>query len=193
MMAKPTKKKGAKGKVKDAPKVKKGSKEKKEKKEKKSEEPAIVDVPHKKKSWMIEREVNSVTGTRFKPRTSQQLAFDIVVKGINKGHDVDKIRKALADTRKENGAERNLDAGYFNLAVGCHPEYFEVWNTGEIKLIKEPTPDPEAVKKEAEKQEARKNRASKARGTTKAKKPAKGKVKPAKDKKKAKSKPLSKK
>jgi hypothetical protein len=194
-MAKPTKKKGAKGKAKDS--NKKGSskaKAKGDKKAKKTEERHIIEVPHKKKSWMVERELNPVTGTRFKPNTSQQLAFDIVVKGINKGHNVEKIRKTLAKTRKDNGCERNLDAGYYNLAVGCHPEFFEVWSDGVISLVKEPQPDPEAIKKEKEKQEARKKRAAKARGTTKPKKPAKGKTKPKKGgKKKAKSKPLSKK
>ena len=123
---------------------------------------------------------NPVTGTRFRPNTSQQLSFDITMEMAKNGSTVKEIRERLAATRRENGAARDLDAGYFNLATASHPEFFEVWSDGTIKVLKEPAPDKEAIKAEQQKQKERKERASKARGTKTNKKPAakgKGKLK----------------
>ena len=121
-MGKPKKGKGKKKKGSD--KSSDASAKKSSKKSKKSNKPEVIDVPHKKKSWVKERELRPETGTRFRAGTSQQLAFDIVMAGAKKGHNVKKIRERLKSERKETGGKRDLDAGYFNFAVACHPEYF---------------------------------------------------------------------
>lgn len=145
----------------------------KEPKVKKITEPAVIDMPHKKKSWMLNLAYNPVTGTRFRAGTSQQLAFDITLAGVVAGKDVKAIRDDLAKTRRDAGAARDLDAGYFNLVTACHPEFFQVWNTGVVKLLASPTPDPEAAKKAAEETGARSKRATEARGAKVTKKPIK--------------------
>jgi hypothetical protein len=173
-MGKPKKKgKSKKSADKKAPKT-----DAKKKSKKKDDKPHVIDVPHKKKSWVSERELRPETGTRFRANTSQQLAFDITLKGARKGHNVKQIRAKLAAERKETGGQRNLDAGYFNFVVACHPEYFQVWSDGRVEIIAEPEPDPEAVKKAKEADKARKKRASESRNTSGRKKPAKGKAKP---------------
>ena len=151
------------------------AKSKKEPKAVKSKEPAVVEVPHKKKTWMLEKDFIPATGTRFRAGTSQQLAFDIVLKGAQSGKNIAQIRESLAKTRKDNGDVRNLDSGYYNLVVACHPEFFQAWNTGELKVLAEPQPDPDAVNKAKEDTKERKARATKARGTKATKKPAKTK------------------
>jgi len=160
---------------KPAAKGKKDPKAAKAPKVAKSKEPAIVEVPHKKKSWMVQKEYEPATGTRFRAGTSQQLAFDIVMKGAKAKKTITEIRDNLAKTRKDNGDARNLDSGYYNLVVACHPEFFQAWNTGELKVLGEPTPDLEAVERAKTDSKERKARATKARGTKVTKKPAKSK------------------
>jgi hypothetical protein len=185
-MAKPTKKGKGKGKKSANDKAPKTEAKGKKKSKKKDEAPHILDVPHKKKTWCKEREIDPRTGTRFKPNTSQQLAFDITLKGAQKGHNVKKIRETLKAERKDNGGQRDLDAGYFNFVAAVHPEFFQVWSDGRVEIIAEPQPDPDAIKKMKADEKARKERASKARGTVTRKKPAKGKAKPTKKGKKGK-------
>ncbi len=180
-MGKPKKGKGkGKGKSKGSDKksTDTSAKKSKGKKSKKDDKPHVIDVPHKKKSWVTERDIRPETGTRFRAGTSQQLAYDITLRGAKKGHNVKKIRAKLAAERKETGGKRNLDAGYFNFVVACHPEHFKVWSDGRVEVIAEPTPDPEAVEKAKASEKARKKRASESRNTSGRKKPKKGKAKP---------------
>jgi len=162
----------AKGK-KDQAKGKGKDKKAKAKAPKKDEKPTVIEVPHKKKDWMLERAINPATGTRFKPGTNGQFALELAVKLAKEGKTVKEIREELKNTRRENGASGNLDAGYFNLAVACNPEFFKVWSDGKIEIVKEPEPDPKAAEEMAEKEAKRKERASKARGKKVTKKPAK--------------------
>lgn len=158
-------------------------KEKKEKKEKvtKDTTPAVVDLASKQKSSILERQFYPETGTRFRANTAQQLAFDIIMAGAKNNKSSKDIRNELAATRKENGAARNLDSGYFAFVAASHPEFFEVWSNGDIKVKAEPQPNPDAVK--AVKEQV-------AKKTTVAKKPEAGKAKP---KMKPKAKTISKK
>lgn len=186
-MAKPKKASKKDAKKKAAPKGKskekaaKGAKKGKSKSEKKTDKVVQISVKHKKKEWMSERPIDACTGTRFKPGTSQQLAFDITYKMAKAGSQIKEIREALKNTRKDNGDERNLDAGYFNLVAACHEDFFTCYSDGTIKVKKAPKPDKNAQAEAKKKKEERKARASKTRGKKTSKKPVgKGKGKPKK-------------
>jgi hypothetical protein len=131
--------------------------------------PVVVAITHKKNEAIKDRTFYPETGTRYRAKTSQQLAFDIVMAGAKNGKNEETIRAELAATRKDNGCERNLDSGYFPFVVACHPEFFEVWSNGDVKVKAEPQPDPNAVKVEKEKT---------IKKTAVAKKPEVGKAKP---------------
>jgi hypothetical protein len=80
-----------------------------------------------------------------------------VLKGTKEGKNVKEIREILKNTRKETGAAFNMDIGYVNFVVASHPDFFEVFTDGSIKILKEPKPDLEAAKKlENERDEKRK-------------------------------------
>jgi len=142
-------------KVKEIKKVKKsekptieGAETKKEKKSgaakvKKEVVAAVIQVKHSKVKELAD--YCPATGSRFTPGTSKQVALDIVVNAIKAGKNCTEIRKELAEYRKENGKDRDLDAGYFPYVVAMHPEHFEIWTTGEAKLIKEFKADPSAM------------------------------------------------
>lgn len=130
------------------------AKEEKIKKAKKAKEVTVVAVKHNKA--VPEKEINPATGSRFAPGTSSQIALELIVAGVEKGQSAKDIRKALAEYRKENGKDRNLDAGYFPFAVATHPEFFEVKSDGTVTLKKEFEPDPEALAKLKNKTEKRK-------------------------------------
>lgn len=127
--------------------------------------PRVVTLKHSKAK--PEYDLNVLTGTRYAPNTSKQMAFDIILKNANNGKKVKEIRAELARCRKENGFARNLDAGYFNFAVAMHPEFFEVYSDGTVRVKKEPKPDKEALKKAEKKEDERKKRAASARKSLK--------------------------
>lgn len=142
-------------------KKEKNKKEKKEKKEKKPKEVKKLIVKSAKA-----RPKDSIvphTGTRFKPDTARQLAFDIVYKGAKAGKKVKEIRKELADTRKDNGNSWNLDAAYINFVAAYHPDFFELFSDGTVKILKEPKPDKEAAAKLDAEREVKKKKAAEAR------------------------------
>jgi len=154
----------------------------KEKKEKKEKEVTVKVFKHSKAR--PDDSVNPVTGTRFKPGTSAQVALEIVVAGANNGNSADVIRKELSSYRKENGKDKNLDAGYLPFVIATHPEYFECKTDGTITMVKEFEPDPEAAAKlEAAKKE-RLAKKSERKGKTKPKKSGKEKTEKATKKRK---------
>lgn len=148
----------------------------KEKKEKKVKEPAVIEVKCKKNESA--KEIDPRTGSRFRPGTSKQIALELIVDHIKEGKSQKDIRASLKGFRKENGKDRDLDPGYFPFVVASHPEYFEVWNTGEVKLLKEFTPDPEAAKKMEEAAKSRSERKEKRKSSKKDTGKKTGKKKP---------------
>ena len=82
---------------------KKGGKKAVPKKDvKKDEKPRVIEVDHKRRKKMLEREYNPLTGSRFRlgiPILSQQLAFDIVFENAKAKKNVKEIREILANTR----------------------------------------------------------------------------------------------
>jgi len=137
----------------------------------------VVNVKHGKA--IPERPRLPYTGTRFKPNTSQQTAYDII-RDIAKGSGlVDDAKKLLTDYRKENGKPRNLDSGYFPFVVASHPEDFEVCRqdgTMKVKLLQDVKPDEKAIAALEEKRKAAKAARESRSGEKKSKpaKPAKG-------------------
>jgi hypothetical protein len=126
-----------------------------EKKEKAPKEVKKVNVQSVKAN--AKTNINPSTGTRFQAGSARQLGFDIVLKGTKEGKNVKEIREILKNTRKETGAAFNMDIGYVNFVVASHPDFFEVFTDGSIKILKEPKPDLEAAKKlENERDEKRK-------------------------------------
>jgi len=156
--------------------------------------PKVIQVDHKRREKMLAREYNPMTGSRFRhgvPILSQQLAFEISHEMVKSGENVKAIRAKLADTRTANGAPRDLDSGYWNLVAACHPEIFEVWSDGTVKLLQKNLEiDKKArnarTKELEERQERRKDgvKKTKSKSKAKAKAPAKGKKAPAKGGKK---------
>jgi hypothetical protein len=140
------------------------------KKEKKPVEVTPITFKHPKAETA--KEIHPATGSRFAPGTSKQIALDLIVSLVKAGKGAKEVRAALAEYRKENGKDRNLDAGYLAFCVASHPEYFECKSNGEIKLVKEFTPDPEAAKKLEE--ERAKRLAKKAERAAKGGKKVKG-------------------
>lgn len=136
------------------------TKEKKEK-EKTPKEPKKIHVKSMKAN--PNAAIVPHTGTRFQPDSARQLAFDIVYNGAKEGKSVKEIRKILEETREEKGAAYNLDIGYVNFVVASHPEMFEVYDTGVIKILKHPEIDKEAAKKWDEERAAKKKKAEEAR------------------------------
>ncbi len=94
---------------------------------------------------VIEKEFNVETGSRFKKGTAKQLAFEVIVAGVKEGKNYGEIKQDLIKIRKENGYRYDLDSAYLNYVVSSHPEYFEVYVDGTIKLIKEPVIDVNAI------------------------------------------------
>ena len=126
-----------------------------EKKEKAPKEVKKVNVQSVKAN--AKTNINPATGTRFQAGSARQLGFDIVLKGTKEGKNIKEIREILKNTRKETGAAFNMDIGYVNFVVASHPDFFEVFTDGSIKILKEPKPDLEAAKKlENERDEKRK-------------------------------------
>lgn len=160
-----------------------GKKVKKDKPTKKDVAKAVKTIPDgvvvvkHGKAFTADRPINPYTGTRFRPNSSQQTAFDIIYKGAKAGKNVEAIREDLAKYRKENGNDHNLDSGYFPFVVASHLEFFQVVSKAgvqSIKVIKEPKIDKEAIAaKEAKIKEAREKRSSD-KGGKKSKKSAKG-------------------
>ena len=146
-----------------------------EKKEKKVKEVKKVNVKSVKANATAN--IDPRTGTRFAPGSARQLGFDIVHKLAKEGKGVKEIREALANTRKEKGSPYNLDIGYLNFTVASHPEMFEVYDNGVVKIIKEPKIDHEAAKKFEEDREAKKKKAEAAREERKAKAKGEGEKK----------------
>ena len=148
---------------------------KKEKKEKKVE---VVVIKHSKAK--PDADINPVTGSRFKPNTSAQIALDIVCAGATAGKNSKEIREELGAYRKENGKARNLDKGYFPFVVATHPDHFQLKSDGAIKQLKKFKPDPAAVKKleeaKAKRQAKKDKRKNSPNGKAKGKK-GKGKSK----------------
>lgn len=173
-----------------APKGGKGKPDKKDvKKTVKKKEDGVVEVKHSKAYSTVEgdknfRPIDPRTGTRCKPNTSQQTAFEIVLGGAQAGRTFKEIKAECAAYRKENGKPRNLDAGYAPWIVASHPENFRVVRKDGVEMVEVlvvPKPDPVAIKaleeKEAKKKAAKEQR--KSGGKAKPDKPAKGE-KPAK-------------
>jgi len=146
----------------------KAKEEKKAKAPKKTKEIVVKTITHKKSEH--EKDINPATGSRFSANTSKQTALDVIVASIEDGKDIREIRKVLADHRKENGKEKNLDAGYLAFCVASHPEYFEVKTDNSIQQVKKFKPDPEAAKKQAKLEEERKAKKSSRKGKDKGKK-----------------------
>lgn len=141
--------------------------EKGEKKEKAPKEVKKVNVKSVKASSTTA--IDPRTGTRFTPNSARQLAFEIVIKMAKEGKNVKEIRDVLAKTRKENGSAFNLDVGYLNYVVACHPEMLEVYTDGKVKVVAEPKIDAEAAKKFEEERESKKKKAEAARNERKEK------------------------
>ena len=97
------------------------------------------------------KDINDETGTRFKAGSARQLAFEAIVKAVKAGKNAGDIRAELSQMRKENGNKYNMDAGYLNFTIACHPEYFKYMSDGTITLIKEPVIKKSSAK--VEKQE----------------------------------------
>ena len=137
-----------------------------EKKEKTPKEVKKIHVQSQKANATVN--INPHTGTRFQPGSARQLGFDIILKGVKEGKNVKEIREILKNTRKDTGAPYNMDIGYVNFVVACHPEFFEVFTNGTIKILKEPKPDLEAAKKLEDERKAKKDKALAAREERKA-------------------------
>jgi DNA-binding transcriptional MerR regulator len=166
-----TKGKKKKDRVEDSVEVKGDDKvEQKAKKNKKGEKPVVVTVSHPKAS--TEKSIVPATGTRFSANSSQQLALEMIIDLASNGKNVKEIKEALGKTRKENGAARNLDAGYFNFVVASHPEMFQVKSDGTVKVVSRPKVDKKAVAEAEQKEQKRKSLSEKAKSEQKA-----GKVK----------------
>lgn len=153
----------------------KGKKPVKGKVKKEKQPDGLIEIKHSKAK---QGERNPATGTRFKVATSQQIAYDIVRDCIKAGKDTFKdIRAELNSYRKENGKDKDLEAGYLNYVLASHPEDFEARRdegVEKIKLLNDVQPDPEAVKKELEKEEKKKKaRQERKAGKKKTEKPEK--------------------
>lgn len=123
----------------------------------------VVKVQPKSSKAEPDKEIDPRTGTRFSPGQARQHAFNIVYEEAKKGRNVKEIRKVIVEQRKENGAKHNLDGAYLNFVLATHPEFFEVWSDGTIKVIKHPKPDPKAAKAMEAKAEEKKAKAKAAR------------------------------
>jgi len=159
-------------------------KAKKEKKKKEKKEKPVVKIDVKNSKANSRANIDPRTGTRFEPGSARQLAFDVVYKGVKAGKNAKAIRMDLLQCRKDKGSKWNLDVGYLNFVVACHPDMFEAYSDGTVKLLKEPQPDPEAARKLEEERKAKRARAEKAREERRAK--AKGEKKDKKKEKKEK-------
>ena len=146
---------------KEAKKVDEVKKDKKDKKEKKVKEVSKLIVKSSKAN--PKEKIDPRTGTRFAPGTARQVAFDLIFNAAKNGKVANEIREILKANRKENGKKFNLDQGYLNFVVASHPEFFEAYSNGEIKILKSPSPDPTAAKKLEEELTARKKKAVEAR------------------------------
>jgi DNA-binding transcriptional MerR regulator len=150
---------------------KKDEKKVKEPKEPKAKKeptpPAIVSVKSSKAKNTAPTDPR--TGSRFAPGSARQFALGIILDCIKNGKGIKEIREILASTKKEKGAAFSLDAGYFNYCVAVHPENFEIWSDGKVKLLKEFKPDPIAAEKFEAEKKAQKERAEKARAERRAK------------------------
>jgi len=85
-----------------------------------------------------DKPINPKTGTRYRPNTSQQIAFDIVYVAAALGKRRSEIRRRLAAYRKENGKPRNLNSTYFNMVVASHPEFFDCFDDGSVVIKRAP-------------------------------------------------------
>jgi ferredoxin len=127
----------------------------------KKEKAEVMTISHPKAD--PEKAINPATGTRHAPNSSQQLALSIIIENADEGKTVKEIKATLSKTRKENGAERDLDSGYFNFCVASHPEFFDVKTDGSVKVKKKPKVDAKAVKAMEEKEAKRKTLSEKSR------------------------------
>lgn len=82
------------------------------------------------------RKIRADTGTRFKPNTSQQIAFYIVYCSAKRGLPIKTIKKRISQYRKEYNRPRNLNSQYFNWVVAAHPDYFQCYSDGTITAKK---------------------------------------------------------
>ena len=105
------------------------------------------EIDFKKYDKMIEKPILAETGTRFNSNSARQLAFDHVVKFIEDGKRLNEMRELMTLVRKDNGYKYNLDAGYVRFAIGCHPEFFKVYNDDTVELVRTPKPDYESIRK----------------------------------------------
>lgn len=134
------------------PQIEGAEKAEKVKKAKKDTTPVVVEVKHAK-AKLDGTEICPATGSRFNPGTSKQTALDIVISKAKEGANAADIRKTLAAYRRENGKDRDLDAGYFPFVVAMHPENFKVWSDGRVEIIKDFVIDEKAAADWATKKE----------------------------------------
>jgi len=137
---------------KSKPQIEGAAKVEKTKKAKKDTTPVVVEVKHAK-AKLDGAEICPATGSRFNPGTSKQTALDIVISKAKEGANAADIRKTLAAYRRENGKDRDLDAGYFPFVVAMHPENFKVWSDGRVEIIKDFEVDEKAAADWAAKKE----------------------------------------
>ena len=119
------------------------NKKKKHSKNKTKGKERITIKPNEK---FITRDIDPKTGSRF-PGKARQLALELVIKLSKEGKVIKEIREEFLFYNKEEGFEYNLDPGYVNFVISCHPEFFELYTDGTLVVIKEPKPDIEAYRK----------------------------------------------
>jgi len=120
--------------------------DKKQKKKKKHRSKKKEVLPIKPNEKFVKREIDPKTGSRF-PGKARQLALELVIKLAKKGRSVKEIREEFLFFNKEEGYEYNLDPGYVNFVISCHPEFFEMYADGSLAVIKDLKPDIEAYRK----------------------------------------------
>ena len=149
-------------------KAKKKEGEDKPKKEKKKKEKRQLDIHSNKANPRAD--IDPRTGTRFSPGSARQQAFDIIFELASDGKNAKEIRAALKSARKDAGNKYNLDPGYLHYVIAMHPEMFEAYSDGEVKVISKPKIDKEAAKRMEEEAKKKKKRAEDARDDRKKKK-----------------------
>jgi hypothetical protein len=142
-------------------KEKKEKKEMKEKKEKKEVE--VKEIIVKSSKADSNAKIDPRTGTRFKPGSARQLAFEVILKAVKENKNAKEIRETLKNTRKQNGSKFDLDPGYLNYTLVSHREMFKIYSDGRIAMVSEPKPDPEAAKKMEQEIAEKRKKAAEAR------------------------------
>ena len=166
----------------DAPVTEK--KVKKEKKEKKVKEKKLLKITSNKAN--PNSDIDPRTGTRFSPNSARQQAFDIIYEMAKDKQDAKAIRAKLKSARKDAGNKYNLDPGYLHYVVAMHPDMFEAYSDGEVRVVGKPKVDKEAAKKMEQEAEKKRERASAEREKRKAEKESGGEKTEKKKKKKKK-------